>query len=307
MRRVGLGALGPWLAMALGVVLIALVREPLVERHGKVASAEQVSLLLSPEHTVVFSLGHREALADYLFSNLLVQYGLSFQERRRFEPTYKYLDTITTLAPTFDRPYLYADALLTMRPQPAVLEDFLATRRLHERGLEALPFHTELHSVAGQFAAFLAQQHLPEEYKKDFKLAGARYMARACELASNNANIPYHCIAAARILNRAGQREAMIRMLTTTLTVNDDPEIRRLALGYLEHAVSERERERQARRVSELEREWKTKLPHASRVMMSLLGPGPDVWRCSGVEAAGSPGCETTWRAWGEALDRGRS
>ena len=292
------------LVAALAALAIALARPHLLERFASESSSDEVSLLLSPEHTVVLSLGHREALADYLFANALVRYGLSFQEHERFEATYKYLDTITTLAPTFDRPYLYADTLLTMRPTPAVLQDFLDVKQLHERGMAALPFHTELWSVAGQFSAFLAQQYLPPELKKQFKLAGAGYMARACELASNNANIPYHCIVAARILNRAGQREAMIRMLTRTLAVNDDPQIRKLALGYLERAVSERERERQSRRLEQLDAAWKQSLPQASRTMMSLLGPGPDVWRCSGAEASQQKGCETTWRAWGETRDR---
>lgn len=293
-----------WAVVALGVGLISLVRAPLAERHREHSAAEQVSLLLSPEYTVVLSLGHREALADYLFANTLVQYGLSFQDRRRFEATYKYLDTITTLAPKFDRPYLYADTLLTLRPSPARLEDYLDARRIHERGMQALPFHTELWSVAGQFAAYLAQQFLPEQHKKEFKLAGARYLARACELASNNANIPFHCITAARILNRAGQRDAVIRMLTRTLAVNDDPEVRKMAFGYLEHALGEQQREQYGRRLHALEAEWKATLPHASRTMMSLLGPGPDVWKCAGAEASSTPGCQTTWRAWGEMMDR---
>jgi tetratricopeptide (TPR) repeat protein len=293
-----------WVWVILGIALIALARAPLVERYRANSKAESVSLLLSPEHTIALSLGHREALADYLFANLLVQYGLSFQERQRFEPTYNHLDTITTLAPTFDRPYLYADTLLTLRPTPAVLDDYLHTRQLHERGEKALPYHTELWSVAGQFAAYLAQQHVPEPYKTELRLAGARDMARACELASNNANIPYHCIAAAKILNRDGQREAVIRMLSRTLAVNDDPQVRELALAYLEQAVSEREKERYAGRLRALEAAWKEKLPHASRIMMSLLGPGPEVWSCAGAKASGSARCQTNWRDWGEVMDR---
>jgi tetratricopeptide (TPR) repeat protein len=292
------------LVAALAALCVALARPHLLEQFAVESTSDEVSLLLSPEHTVVLSLGHREALADYLFANALVRYGLSFQEKKRFEATYKYLDTITTLAPTYDRPYLYADTLLTMRPTPAVLQDFFDAKHLHERGMDALPFHTELWSVAGQFSAFLVQQHLPPERRKEFKLAGASYMARACELASNNANIPYHCIAAARILNRAGHREAMIRMLTRTLAVNDDPEIRRLALGYLELAVNERERELHSQRLEQIDAVWQQSLPHVSRIMMSLLGPGPDIWRCSGAEASQKKGCETTWRAWGEARDR---
>jgi len=292
--------LPPWLCVALGIGLVASARGPLLRSYQHPTSHEQVSLLLSPEYSVLFSLGHREALADYLFANLLVHYGMSFREKARYEATYRYLDTITTLAPSFARPYQYADTLLTMRPTPAVLEDYLDTRRLHERGEEALPSHQELWLVAGQFAAYLAPQRVPEPYAKELRLKGARDLARACELASNNANIPYGCIAAARLLNREGQREAMIRMLSRTLAVNDDPEIRRMALGYLEQAVSERERERYAWRGQALEAMWKQQSPQVSRIMMSLLGPGPDVWKCAGLSAALAPGCETTWRDWNE-------
>ena len=300
MPRWLLELLPPWLCVFLGIGLVAAARGPLLQSYQQPTGHEEVSLLLSPEYSVVFSLGHREALADYLFANLLVKYGLSFREKARFEATYRYLDTITTLAPSFVRPYLYVDTLLTMRPTPAVLEDYLDARRLHERGLAALPSHQELWLVAGQFAAYLAPQRVPEPYAKELRLKGARDLARACELVSNNANISYGCIAAARLLNREGQREAMMRMLSRTLAVNDDPEIRRMALGYLEQAVNERARERYGRRVQALEAVWRQQAPQVSRVMMSLLGPGPEVWKCAGLGAAFSPGCETTWRDWTE-------
>jgi len=300
MPRWLLELLPPWLCAFLGIGLVAAARGPLLQSYQQPAAHEEVSLLLSPEYSVLFSLGHREALADYLFANVLVKYGLSFREKARFEATYRYLDSITTLAPTFARPYLYVDTLLTMRPTPALLEDYLDTRRLHERGLEALPSHQELWLVAGQFAAYLAPQRVPEPYAKELRRKGARDLARACELVSNNANIPYGCIAAARLLNREGQREAMIRMLSRTLAVNDDPEIRKMALGYLEQAVNERERDRYGRRVQALESVWRQQVPHVSRVMMSLLGPGPEVWKCAGLSAALTPGCETTWRDWTE-------
>jgi hypothetical protein len=299
-------ALLHWGLVLLGIAVIVVSRPSLLGRHATSPTGDEVSLLLSPEHTVVFSLGHREALADYLFTTLLVKYGTSFEEKLRLEATYKYLDTITTLAPGYERPYLYADTLLTMRPSPPVLEDYLGARRIQERGLEHLPYLTELWSVAGQFAAYLAPPYLPEQYRAEFKAAGARDLARACELASNNANIPYHCLAAARLLNKSGQREAMVRMLSSTLAVNDDPDIRRRALAYLEQASSDRERERFLRRSDALSAVWAATLPHASRNMLSLLGPGPEVWRCAGVAAARSPGCYTNWRDWGEAADRTR-
>jgi hypothetical protein len=293
-----------WALIVLGVVVVGRVRAPLLARYEAAPAGKEVSLLLLPEYTVLLSLGHREALADYLFATTLVEYGISFQEKRRFDAAYRYLDTVTTLAPKYDRPYMYADTLLTMRPSAATLEDYLGTRRLQERGLEALPFHTELWTVAGQFAAYLAPQFLPEAYRADFRQAGARNLARACELASNNANIPYHCISAAKLLNRSGQREAMTRMVSNMLAVNDDPEVRQRALAYLAYAADDRLRERVARRGEALEAEWKATLPHASRNLLAILGPGPNAWKCAGAASSRRPSCYTNWRDWGEALDR---
>jgi hypothetical protein len=297
-------ALPLWVCLALGSALIAAVRVPLLERYQKPSSHEQVSLLLSPEYSVVFSLGHREALADYLFGTLLVRYGLSFRSKQRDEAAYRYLDTITTLAPRFARPYLYADTLLTMLPEPAQLDDYLKTRRLHERGEKNLPTHQELWLVAGQFATYIVPQRIPEPYAKEIKQKGIADLSRACELASNNVNIPHGCIGVMSQLSKAGQRDALIRMLSRTLAVNDDPEIRSIALRGLQRQLGEQERDRFGQRQKALEGLWKEQIPQVSRAMVSLLGPGPNVWKCAGRAASASSGCETTWRDWGEARDR---
>jgi hypothetical protein len=72
----------------------------------------------------------------------------------------------------------------------------------------------------------------------------------------------------------------------------------------LEQAVSDREKERYGQRIQALEAAWKAELPHASRNMMSLLGPGPKTWDCAGAGASRRAGCETNWRDWGDAMDR---
>jgi hypothetical protein len=302
MPRWLLQALPQYLCIALGIALIATVRTPLLERYQKATTDQQTSLLLSPEYSVVFSLGHREALADYLFGTMLVRYGLSFRDKQRDPAAYRYLDTITTLAPTFARPYLYADTMLTMLPTPPGAEDYLATRRLHERGMARLPYHQELALVAGQFAAYIAPGRLPEPYSKEMKLKGLHDLSRACELASNNANIPHACIGVASQLSRSGQREAVIRMLSRTLAVNDDPQIREIALGNLQRQLGERQKDRYAERLHALEGIWKAQMPQVSRNMLSLLGPGPNVWKCAGKSASASAGCETTWLDWAQAF-----
>lgn len=304
-RRAGRpGVTSRWGALAwavAGALVIGAARAPLAEAYHESPRHDDVSLLLSPQYTLLFSLGHREALADYLFATLLVQYGISFGDRRAFTPSFRYLDTITTLAPSFDRPYLFADTLLTMLPTPAGDAAYEQVLELQGRGLRAMPFHAELWSVAGQFAAYLAPPRLSSaKRREELRLVGAERLARACELAGGNENIPYHCITAARLLNKAGERDAMMRMLVRTLSVQDDPKIRELVEGYMQHVDGVLDRDRNRRRLQALEREWKAKFPHASRNMVSLLGPSSDVWHCSGPGASVEPSCSTSWATWNE-------
>lgn len=289
------------LCLALGVSLIMLARPPLLERYQQPTSKEQVSLLLSPQYVVAFSLGHRDALADYLFGTMLVRYGQSFRNKQPDPATYRYLDTITTLVPTFPAPYLYADALLTLLPTPPGPENYLTVRRLHERGMAVLPNHQELWMVAGQFATYIAPARVPEPHASELRRKGMADLVRTCEMVSNNVNLPHGCIGVVRRLNKEGQRDAVIQMLSRTLAVNDDPEIRERVLAYLKRDATERERERFVGRMQEIEAIWKQQMPQVSRAMMSILGPGPNVWQCAGRDLAATRGCETSWRDWGEA------
>jgi tetratricopeptide (TPR) repeat protein len=297
------GQLVPLVVLLLGVALIAAVRAPLAAIHREQKVSEQEFALPSPEHTLLLSLGHREAVGDFLFGSALVDYGISFQEKRRFSLAGRYLDTINLLAPKFRAPYLIADTLLTLQPVSARLEDYLKAREVLERGTRELPFDPELWLVAGQFMAYLARPYLPEALAQEFRLEGGRLLAKACELASNNANIPYHCIVAAGIFDKAGQREAVIQMLSRTLAVNDDETIRKQALALLQKAMSEREREQYERRLDALTAIWQREVPFASRNLLSLLGPSPDVFRCAGAAAFSSPGCHTSWITWAQSLE----
>lgn len=288
----------PLCLVVAGGLLVGKVRAGLAESFHTQKSAENQSLLLPPEYTVMLSLGHREALADYLYGTALVDYGLSFVEKRAYKNAYRVLDTITTLAPQFLQPYLFAETLLTLQTTPASAEKYRQTFALHDRGMQALPYVTEMWFTAGQFAAYMAKGGLPKREHTAARLRGARLLARACELANNDENIPFHCLNAAKMLNRAGHQEAVIRMLTRTLAVNDDPEIRMRALNILRRTMGERERDRQERRIKELEKEWKKSTGFTSRTMISLLGPSPDAWRCVGPAASRTVDCVSSWRAW---------
>jgi hypothetical protein len=286
------------LVAALAVLGINETRKNVAGRFSELRETSDAYALPSPEQVVVLSLGYRSALADLIFSHVLVWHGVNFSEKRRLEFAADYLDTVATLDPTFRETYYFGDTLIAMQPVKPRREDYVRARRLLERGLEARPGDQELWLNAGQFIAYVAAPWLedPKE-QEEWKLAGARVLARACELVGSNENIPFHCITAARLFTRAGEREATIQFLERVLAVSDDEEIREMALGYLEHAIGERERERIQARAERLRTAWKKDLPFVSLTKELVLGPPSDPAACAGLghdEAA----CATTWRNW---------
>jgi tetratricopeptide (TPR) repeat protein len=293
--------------MGAAILGVALVREPLALAYGSLSEAEDTYALPGPHATQVLSLGYRSAAADFIYAHVLVSYGLHFQQQRRFEHVGDYLETLSVLDPQFVQPYLFADTLLTMQSKPAQERDYDRARQLLLRGTEVLPYNQELWLVAGQFIAYVAPPHLSSPAKsEEWKLEGARLLARACELATKNRNIPYHCVAAATLLNRAGQREALIRMLTRTLAVNDDEEIQKLALASLGSWVGEREREQYQARARAFNERWRSDLPFISKEQQLLLGPRTDALGCVGLGITGrlpNDPCLTTWALWSQAWD----
>jgi tetratricopeptide (TPR) repeat protein len=291
----------PSILTLLAASLQAWVQPELAEAFSKLRVTEDSVALAAPEQTIVLSLGYRAALADLIYSHLLVDYGAHFQEKRRLALAADTLDTVVELDPTFLEPYLYGDTLITLQPEPPREQDYDRARALQERGTRNLPYEQRVWFIAGQFVGYLAPPRFSDQKKKEeWRLAGARMLARACELASQDAAIPYHCLAAATVLNRAGQREALIEMLQRTLAVNDDPEVREQAMRTLATWGGEQEGERAQLQASRFEHLWRSELGFASKGLTLLVGPSVDAARCAGrysLAGAGARGCERTWGA----------
>lgn len=298
--------LARFVALVLGVgavVGIQLVRARLFERFSALRERTDGYALPSPEQVVVMSLGHRSALADLIFAHVLVWHGLNFEQKRRLEFAADYLDTVSALDPTFRETYYFGDTLIAMQPVSPRREDYVRARRLLERGLAARPGDTELWLSAGQFMAFVAAPWLEDPAEQaEWKLAGARVLARACELVGSNENIPYHCITAAGLFTRAGHREATIQFLERVLAVSDDEEIRAMALSYLEKAIGDRARDRIKLRADRLRVAWRDDLPFVSLTTVLALGPRTAPEACAGLDRETSA-CATTWRAWRERTE----
>jgi tetratricopeptide (TPR) repeat protein len=285
------------------VVTIGGVRQRLADSYATVKVNSDVYPLPPPSVLVAASLGHRSALADLIFSHLLVAYGIHAQEKRRLEFGAAYLDAINALDPKFRDPYRFADTILVFGPTPPKEEDYRKARQVYERGLQNLPYDTELWLTAAQYILYLGAPRMPASEQAAWKVDGAKMLARACELASANSAIPYHCIKAAALLERAGEREASIQSLQRLIAVNDDPEIEAMALAYLASKVSERDKERQEHRRDVFRTAWKGDLPFVTKDMMLVVGPRADVARCAGRALPADALCATSWAAWAAIAD----
>lgn len=291
-RRTNLFAL---FAIALAALSIHALRRPLNERFLAIKEQSDVFALPPPRQVVAMSLGYRSALADLIFAHVLVSTGIHVQEKRGFEFVGKYIETVNELDPKFAAPYRMADGLITLQAKAVGPDAYRQARRILERGMAELPYDQSLWTTAGQFLAYLGPTAFTDQKElDDWRLAGGRVLARACELVGSDENLPHQCVVAAGLLTKSGQAQASRQFLERMLQVNDDPEIRSLVTALLKKSVGATEFDRvQAHRQAFLQA-WTKDLPFVSRAAMSAIGPSWDASAC----AARSVDCATSWRAW---------
>ncbi|WP_437494458.1 hypothetical protein WME75_22615 [Sorangium sp. So ce1014] len=293
---------------AAAAVAIGSVRAPAAALEQRVAETSDVYVLPPPDEVVTLSLGYRSALADLLWSHVLVSQGLHTMERRRFENLTLLLDAIIALDPTFREPYLFADALITFQTTTTPRNEVIKAREIMERGVQNRPLDGELWLALGQFVAFIAPaSYLTDPAEKaQWRLDGARMLARAAELGGNDANISWQALGGAGILGRAGEREAQIRFLQRTLAVTDDEELKQKIRAQLDALLGEQAAESYRRRLDGFTEIWRRDLPFVSKSAILVLGPPRDPAYCAGGAHADEPRCAPTWRAWAERVEHDR-
>ncbi|MDX6515516.1 MAG: hypothetical protein QOH73_1182 [Gaiellaceae bacterium] len=293
--------------VTLGLVLasataIGAVRGTLASVHQHVKEESDVYVLPPPDQVVTLSLGYRSALSDLLWAHVLVSQGLHTFERRRFENLSLFLDSINELEPTFREPYLLADALYTFQGFEPSHDEVAKARAVMERGSRELPLDGQIWLQLGQFVAFIAPgTYLTDEQEQQqWRLDGARMLARAAELGGENANITWQTLGAVGIFNRAGERDAAIRLRLRALAVTDDPELKDRLLRELGKLLSEEQKEISIDLDRKLVGLWKRDLPFVPRGTMLVLGPPVEPARCAGPGHERDPACAFTWRSWAE-------
>ncbi|MBK8253337.1 MAG: hypothetical protein IPK82_11815 [Polyangiaceae bacterium] len=303
-------------AWAVAIPLITLVRHPAAETHRLVKETSDVYVLPPPAAVVRLSLGHRAAMADYLWAGVLVEQGLHSVSKRRYENLFKQIEAINELDPTFREPYLVVEALTVFLAKGATEDDIRQARVVLERGVHNLPNDPEILIAAGSFIGLMAPSSYlsdPEE-KARWKLDGAEYLARAAELGGDKNQFGWQALSGFGLLRKAGKNRQAITFLQNALAGTDDEELRAHIKALMdkmaqnEDAFDQAEQRRAfaafRKRQDQFDEIWRTAYPLASKTGVLVMGPPYDAAFCSGGTQRTSPRCAFTWAQWAaEATD----
>jgi hypothetical protein len=284
------------------------VRARVADAHAHAKETSDINLLPPPKEVVIMSMGYRAALADVLWSQVLVGQGLRTMDRRRYGTVADMIDTINELDPEFRVPYLWSDALINLQVTEGQREDIERTRMILERGTRNRPLDAEIWRTAGQFIAFTGPgTFIKDPVERDaWRRDGARMLAKAAEIGGDVGQAGWSAVSSAGILNRQGERDAAIRLIQRTLAVTDDEELRERLQLQLRSLVGEAQVEAYKRRQTEVLNLSRSDLPFVGKTTLNILGPPFDTAYCAGGKHATDKRCAITWKSWAAADDASR-
>jgi hypothetical protein len=305
-----------WLAAA---ALIAVSRAPAADAHRRVKETSDVYVLPPPDVVTALSLGHRAAVADYLWATVLVEQGLHTIEKRRFENMFYLMETINALDPAFREPYLLVEPLTMFQVNGVPEEDVRRARAVLERGVENLPDDPEILVAAGSFIGLMAPSSYltdPEE-KRAWSIDGAAYLARAAELGDDRKYIGWHALSGFGILRRAGKNREATKFLQNALAGTDDEELRQHIKTMLDKMAEsedafDKAEQRKAfaafrQRQDRFDEIWRREYPLATRTGALVMGPPYDAAYCAGGTHTTDERCAFDWAGWAARVEAKRA
>ena len=287
----------PALVLVVCAAGIARLQPALAQTAHDVKEQQDIYDLPPPMQLHAATLGWDAAAVDLLWSNLLVEYGMHWQEHRDFDQTPQYTDAILELEPTYPPIYRYISTMLVYRPLQGTERDARLARDYLERGTRERPQDGDVWLEYGEFIAFIAPTFLRDPRAADaWRKSGAEAIGHAVELGAD----PERALTASTMLSRAGDAEAAIPFLERAYAFTEQP-----GLASVHEDIGRRLAALQANRLRDeadatsrtIQERWDAELPYLPRDRYLLVGPSVDVARCAGLDAAQDPACARDWRA----------
>jgi hypothetical protein len=264
-------------AACLVVVTLGLAgdraREHAQEQYARAQTYEDVYYLPPPNELILFSLGHRSALADLVWMKGLVYFGDEIHHRGNVANLFRYADAVLALDDHFVRVYRWVASGAIYRTGDVTVEDVRQAIRYLERAVRLFPDDPELAWDLGATYAYELVPMLP--------VGPAREEARRQSLAHlemaalHGAGPAWLGLQTASQLNSLGRKEQAVQHLQDLYAATSDPAMkeelgRRLATLQTEAYV-------EAMRAAdeELEAKRKRDFPYLKTSLYLVVGPRP--------------------------------
>jgi hypothetical protein len=267
-------ALALALALVLAAVFVATTRHN-EERHFLATQRyEDVYYLPPPAWLAVFSLGHREALADLIWLRSLIYFGDELVHRGPVENLYNYTDAMLSLDPHFKKVYSWISSCALYRTGAITATDARRVIAYLERGVQLFPDDGELAWTLGANYLYELPPLLHDDPKAvaEAKLRGLEHLKVA---SLRGAGPAWLALTTATELGRLGQREQQIAHLQEVYAQISDPRVKDQIEIRLSKLRSTAFAEALHRTYEELENRRKHDFPYIDQELYLLVGPRP--------------------------------
>jgi tetratricopeptide (TPR) repeat protein len=270
--RTRLGVFAGALALWLSAVVL---RTAPAERWSTTATYEDRYYLPREEWLPVFSLGYREALADFVWMRALVYYGEEMVHHGGLAHAIAYARAILTLDPEFRAAYRWIGIATFYGPQGPSLDEAEATMAMMEEGCAHFPDDGELQWDTGAMYAFEMPHMVEGDAERNrIRDRGVPHLVRAQQL---GAAPPYAGLLNASLLQRVGRAEEAAAHLEELYAVTSDESLRAEIEARIETLRSDAFTTAFVEENRRFENEWGRQMPYAPASLYFLIGPVPVV------------------------------
>ncbi|HEY1586145.1 MAG TPA: hypothetical protein VGH63_10700 [Polyangia bacterium] len=262
--RRGMTAAGVLLLVA-GLVAVENAAD---RRRAAFPAGEDVLYLPQPSALHALALGHDELAADLVFIRGLIYFGSQLELKGDYRWLENYLNTITTLDPSWKTPYRWAGVATMYNGRPITNAAVMMSNHFLERGVRQFPDDWELPFMLGCNYLFEMQTDDPKKHE-EYRRIGGEWIRHAAIVGGGPPWVP---LLAATIMRQEGRDEAAVRHLEEVYVSTQDEhtraEVRNLLISL--HAkidLARAERERVA-----FEAVWRATLPYVPADLFVAIG-----------------------------------
>jgi tetratricopeptide (TPR) repeat protein len=234
---------------------------------------EDVYYLPPPNELILFSLGHRAALADLVWMKALVYFGEELYHRGNVANLFRYTDAIIALDETFVRAYRWVANAAIYRTGDVTVDDVRKAIRYLEAGARLFPDDGNIAWELGATYAYELEPMLPVGAPRaEARRKSLEYLEMA---ALRGAGPAWLGLQTASQLSSLGHKEQAVQHLQDLYATATDPAIKAELEQRLASLQTEAYVEAMRAAADELETHRKRDFPYVDTSLYLLVGSRP--------------------------------